>query len=57
MAPDYDFGRKPHMGRLFYDDYEVGVDSDTWLALAGEAMSALAATAVPAVAVAGAKAN
>jgi N-acetylglucosamine malate deacetylase 2 len=54
IAPDYDFRRGPHAGRLFYDDYELGVDSDTWLALAGESMTALARAAVPSIAVTGA---
>ena len=57
IAPHYDFRRKPHAGRLFYDDYQLGVDSDTWLALADEAMSALLRTEAPLIPAAGADAD
>lgn len=36
-APEYDFGRAPHPGRLFYEQFNWGVDGETWRKLAAQA--------------------
>ena len=37
-APAYDFTRPPHEGRLFYENFDWGVDGERWRALAREAL-------------------
>jgi N-acetylglucosamine malate deacetylase 2 len=41
LAPAYDFTRPPHAGRLFYENFEWGVDGARWRSLAHEALAAL----------------
>jgi LmbE family N-acetylglucosaminyl deacetylase len=40
-APAYDFTRPPHHGRLFYENFEWGVDGARWRSLAHEALATL----------------
>jgi N-acetylglucosamine malate deacetylase 2 len=40
-APAYDFTRPPHEGRLFYENFDWGVDGARWRGLAREALAAL----------------
>jgi N-acetylglucosamine malate deacetylase 2 len=40
-APAYDFTRPPHDGRLYYEQFDWGVDGVRWRAMAGEALAAL----------------
>jgi N-acetylglucosamine malate deacetylase 2 len=40
-APAYDFARPPHEGRLYYEQFDWGVDGARWRRLAGEALAAL----------------
>ena len=40
-APAYDFTRPPHAGRLFYENFDWGVDGARWRSLAHEALAAL----------------
>lgn len=35
-APQYDYSKPPHEGKLFYDNYNWGVKSDEWLRIANE---------------------
>jgi LmbE family N-acetylglucosaminyl deacetylase len=37
VAPDYDFRRPPHLGRLFYECFDWGIDGGTWRDLAKDA--------------------
>ncbi len=37
VAPDYDFRRPPHLGRLFYEYFDWGIDGATWRELAQDA--------------------
>ena len=34
QAPKYDFGRAPHAGKLFYENFNWGMDGGTWRGLA-----------------------
>jgi LmbE family N-acetylglucosaminyl deacetylase len=40
-APTYDFTRPPHPGRLFYDDFDWGIDAASWLRQAHAAERAM----------------
>lgn len=40
-APDYDFTRPPHPGRLFYQNFDWGLKGSKWCRLAARAMEAL----------------
>lgn len=40
-APDYDFSRAPHRGRLFYEHFDWGISGAKWRMLAREAAKAL----------------
>lgn len=40
-APKYDFKRAPHEGKLFYENFDWGVDGRTWRDLAGRALTRL----------------
>lgn len=40
-APEYDFGRPPHRGALFYERFEWGVSGAEWQALARRALRIL----------------
>ena len=40
-APKYDFRRAPHQGKLFYENFNWGVDGATWRELAGRALRRL----------------
>jgi N-acetylglucosamine malate deacetylase 2 len=40
-APVYHFTRPPHEGRLYYEQFDWGVDGERWQALAGAALAAL----------------
>lgn len=40
-APKYDFRRAPHEGKLFYENFDWGVDGRTWRELAGRALTRL----------------
>ena len=43
-APEYDFARPPHLGTLFYEQLESGMDSAEWRALAHLAFRQLGIT-------------
>jgi N-acetylglucosamine malate deacetylase 2 len=36
-APDYDFTRPPHDGKLFYENFDWGIDGEMWRKLAAQA--------------------
>jgi LmbE family N-acetylglucosaminyl deacetylase len=40
-APEYDFTRPPHDGRLFYEDQDWGWDGPSWRRAAGRALAEL----------------
>jgi len=40
-APDYDFTRAPHAGKLYYENHDWGMDGARWRALAGAALAEL----------------
>jgi N-acetylglucosamine malate deacetylase 2 len=40
-APEYDFRRAPHAGRLFYEHFDWGIDGATWRDLAHDAERSL----------------
>ena len=40
-APRYDVTRKPHEGPLFYENFELGMDGERFLRLAGQLLGAL----------------
>jgi LmbE family N-acetylglucosaminyl deacetylase len=44
-APVYDFAEPPHSGRIFYDQFDFGMASESWLQLAREALRNLEAPA------------
>jgi N-acetylglucosamine malate deacetylase 2 len=41
VAPRYDFRRAPHEGKLFYENFNWGVDGATWRELASRTLSRL----------------
>jgi N-acetylglucosamine malate deacetylase 2 len=41
IAPIYDFTIPPHSGRLYYENFEWGVDGETWRALVSEELHKL----------------
>ena len=41
LAPDYDFTRPPHSGRLFYEQFDWGMSGEPWRALVREALRLL----------------
>ncbi len=41
QAPTYDFSRPPHEGKLFYEQFDWGVDGRTWRELACRALNRL----------------
>lgn len=47
LAPDYDFSRPPHKGRLFYDFQNWGIRSTDWRRLAAEADARLSLHRIP----------
>lgn len=40
-APEYDFSQPPHPGRLFYEQFDWGMDGARWRRLAAEALAEL----------------
>jgi N-acetylglucosamine malate deacetylase 2 len=42
MAPDYDFTKPPHRGKLYYENFNWGMTAPRWRRLARRAMSASA---------------
>jgi LmbE family N-acetylglucosaminyl deacetylase len=45
-APVYDFTQPPHTGKLFYENFEWGMEGDRWRALAEDAMESLGLSGV-----------
>jgi len=46
LAPQYDFSRPPHSGRLYYEHFDWGPDGREWCALARGAFARLGASCV-----------
>jgi LmbE family N-acetylglucosaminyl deacetylase len=42
IAPNYEFTRPPHEGKLFYENFNWGMTADRWCELASRALSGLA---------------
>jgi N-acetylglucosamine malate deacetylase 2 len=38
VAPQYDFTRPPHEGRLWYENFNWGVDGKTWRKMASQTL-------------------
>ncbi len=41
IAPKYDFRKAPHRGKLYYENFDWGVNGRTWRKLASRAMASL----------------
>lgn len=46
-APAYNFTTPPHVGKLYYENFDRGIDGERWRAQAGEALKSLGLARAP----------